>query len=153
MQILQCFCVFIFEPSRLLSLLPPKNICHTFVLMAKHNELGAKGEELAKQLLIDKGYQILHTNWRYRHEEIDIIARTGSTVVFVEVKTRATAWHQSPVEAVDDAKIRHLVSAADHFMTRLGDDCEFRFDIISVVVSPSGNVIEHYEDAFLPPLL
>ena len=120
--------------------------------MAKHNELGAKGEELAKQLLIDKGYQILHTNWRYRHEEIDIIARTGSTVVFVEVKTRATAWHQSPVEAVDDAKIRHLVSAADHFMTQLDDDCEFRFDIISVVVSPSDNVIEHYEDAFLPPL-
>ncbi|MBP5136262.1 MAG: YraN family protein [Paludibacteraceae bacterium] len=45
--------------------------------MAKHNELGAKGEELAKQLLVGKGYQILHTNWRYKHEEIDIIARTG----------------------------------------------------------------------------
>ena len=53
----------------------------------------------------------------------------------------------------DADKIRHLVSAADHFMTQLDDDCEFRFDIISVVVSPSGNVIEHYEDAFLPPLL
>ena len=56
--------------------------------MAKHNELGKKGEEIAAQYLSEKGYEILERNWRNRHKEIDIIAKDGNELVIVEVKTR-----------------------------------------------------------------
>ena len=56
--------------------------------MAKHNELGKLGEELAVQFLVDKGYEILEKNWRNKHKEIDIVAKDGSELVIVEVKTR-----------------------------------------------------------------
>jgi putative endonuclease len=55
--------------------------------MAKHIDLGNEGEDLAKALLLQKNYQILETNWRNGRAEIDIIAKDGETLVFVEVKT------------------------------------------------------------------
>jgi len=59
--------------------------------MAKHNEFGKQGEELAAQFLMEKGYEILERNWRNRHKEIDIIAKDGEELVIVEVKTRKSA--------------------------------------------------------------
>ena len=55
--------------------------------MARHNELGKVGEELAAQFLTNKGYEILEKNWRNKHKEIDIIAKQKKVIVFVEVKT------------------------------------------------------------------
>ena len=52
--------------------------------MAKHNELGKQGEEIAAQYLIEKGYEILERNWRNRHKEIDIIARDGKDIDHIE---------------------------------------------------------------------
>ena len=46
--------------------------------MAKHNELGKQGEEIAAQYLIEKGYEIVERNWRNKHKEIDIIAKDGN---------------------------------------------------------------------------
>ena len=54
--------------------------------MAEHNLLGDKGEMLAGRFLLDKGYAVLHYNWRSGHKEIDIIARQRDVLVFVEVK-------------------------------------------------------------------
>ena len=56
--------------------------------MAEHNELGKLGEQLARDFLIAKGYQILEQNWSCGHKEIDIIAMDGNELVIVEVKTR-----------------------------------------------------------------
>ena len=56
--------------------------------MQKNHETGEKGEQLAIEFLKSKHYQILHTNWRHNHSEIDIIAQDGNVIVFVEVKSR-----------------------------------------------------------------
>ena len=56
--------------------------------MALHNEIGAMGERIAVDYLLEKNYQILDTNWACGHKEVDIIAKDGDTIVFVEVKTR-----------------------------------------------------------------
>jgi len=57
--------------------------------MATHNITGKEGEAFARQYLEDKGYRILHCNWRYRHKELDIVASDGKELVVVEVKTRS----------------------------------------------------------------
>ena len=58
--------------------------------MARHNELGIKGEEAATAFLKDKGYRILERNWRMHRHEIDIVAEDDEYIVFVEVKTRTS---------------------------------------------------------------
>ena len=78
--------------------------------MALHNELGKKGERLAIDYLIKKGYAILDENWRFQKAEVDIIAQIKDTLVAVEVKTRSTSdfgnlhgrsakWHPCPQSA------------------------------------------------------
>ena len=57
----------------------------TTACMAEHNLLGNKGEMLASRYLLDKGYAVLHYNWRSGHKEIDLIAQQRDTLVFVEV--------------------------------------------------------------------
>ena len=52
--------------------------------MARHNELGKQGEEIAAQYLVGKGYEIVERNWRNRHKEIDIIARDGKDIDHIE---------------------------------------------------------------------
>ena len=72
--------------------------------MARHNELGKKGENLAKEMLVDKGYTIVETNWRFDKDEIDIVAKDGDEFVIVEVKTRSTDFYGFPEDAVDSQK-------------------------------------------------
>ena len=76
--------------------------------MATHNLLGQKGEALAVDYLKRKGYQILHTNWRFEKYELDIIARIGNDIVFVEVKTRSGSSHGFPEQAVTQKKAETL---------------------------------------------
>ena len=64
--------------------------------MAEHIDLGNKGEALALELLIKKGYQIRDTNWRYLKAEVDIIAQKGQTLAIIEVKTRSTYQFGNP---------------------------------------------------------
>ena len=56
--------------------------------MARHNEIGKAGEQIAKNYLTERGYRILEENWRYRRAEVDLIAMDKDTLVIVEVKTR-----------------------------------------------------------------
>ena len=85
--------------------------------MAQHNLLGKKGEMLASRYLLDKGYAVLHYNWRSGHKEIDIIAKQRNVLVFVEVKSRASERYGNASEAVDDKKIERLLSAANAYTT------------------------------------
>ncbi len=118
--------------------------------MAKHNELGKLGEELAVQFLVDKGYEILERNWRNIHKEIDIIAKEGEDLVIVEVKARQTDEYGEPDIAVTKRKQRMLIAAANAFILRNNLDMSTRFDIVSIVFKDGEPVIEHIEDAFLP---
>ena len=118
--------------------------------MAKHLELGKLGEELAVQLLIDKGYEIVERNWRSNHKEIDIIAKDGAVLVIVEVKTRKSDDYGEPDVAVTNRKQHLLISAANAYLYSHAIDANTRFDIISIVFNNEEPVISHIEDAFLP---
>lgn len=118
--------------------------------MAQHNLLGNKGEMLASRYLLDKGYAVLHYNWRSGHKEIDLIAKERDTLVFVEVKSRSSELYGNPQDAVTDDKIRLLISAAESYINRYKVSSKFRFDIITVVGSCEPYKIEHIEDAFAP---
>ena len=69
--------------------------------MQYNKEKGYTGEDIAVNFLISKGYKVLERNWRYRRNEIDIIAWHGSTLVFVEVKTRSSLECGHPREGID----------------------------------------------------
>ena len=118
--------------------------------MAKHNDFGKLGEELAVNYLIGKGYEILERNWRNIHKEIDIIAKDGKELVIVEVKARQTDEYGNPDIAVTRQKQRRLISAANAYLFQKKLDINTRFDVISIIFKDSEPVIEHIEDAFLP---
>ena len=115
--------------------------------MSKNKEIGRKGEALAVEYLINKGFIILERNYRYGRLEIDIIGQIENTIVFVEVKTRRSKRYGYPEEAVDDKKTDHILSCADHFIYQNQWNGDIRFDIISIILTPQV-LIEHIEDAF-----
>lgn len=117
--------------------------------MADHNELGKKAEDLAAEYLVKNGYTILVRNFRFKKNEIDIIAEKDNKIVVVEVKARSTDFFILPQEAVTKSKIKVIVLAANHFMEEFNKNQEVRFDIISVLPDPDGRLeIEHIQDAF-----
>lgn len=121
--------------------------------MARHNETGQKGEQIACEYLRNNGYTICHTNWRSGHYELDIVASSGKELVIVEVKTRTSVRFEAPELAVDERKIRRLVYAADHYIKLFHSSLPVRFDIISILLLPEGEHIDHIPDAFYPPVL
>ncbi len=120
--------------------------------MADHNELGKTGEEIALQHLRSKGMKILETNWRMGHEEIDIIAMDGDTLVIVEVKTRSGNWFGEPEFSVTRTKQKALIRAAEGYIQKKDLLIDTRFDIVSIVITPNERKVEHIEDAFYPSL-
>jgi putative endonuclease len=113
----------------------------------KHIHTGHYGERTAAEYLLKQGYILLHKNYRYRRSEVDIIARKGQTLVFVEVKTRSTDLYGFPEEAVNYKKEKMLLRAADHYIHTTQWQFEIRFDIISITLA-TPIIIHHIEDAF-----
>jgi len=120
--------------------------------MSKSFELGRKGEELAVAHLRSLGYEILEVNWFSNHLEIDIIARDGNELVIVEVKARGTDSCEHPSEAVSNKKIRFLVNAAEAYILEKNINLDTRFDVISIIFYGKNFEIEHFKDAFYPPI-
>ncbi|MFT5166186.1 MAG: putative endonuclease [Saprospiraceae bacterium] len=116
--------------------------------MSKNIELGNQGESIAKDYLINKGYQILETNWRFSRAEVDLIAMDGQILVFVEVKTRSTAFFGEPELAVNQHKQNLLIDAGNAYMEQINHEWEVRFDIISIILQGGKHSLEHFEDAF-----
>jgi len=116
--------------------------------MGLHNELGKKGERLAIDYLIKKGYAILDKNWRFQKAEVDIIAQIKDTLAVVEVKTRSTSDFGNPQDFVSPKKIKLLISAIDEYVVSKDLEVDVRFDIIAIVKENNTYVIEHLEDAF-----
>ncbi len=100
--------------------------------------LGKLGEDLARRELRRRGYAILARRYRTRFGEIDIIARDGDTLVFVEVKTRRSNGFGGALAAVDHRKQRRLVTMARSYLLGLpGPVPPCRFDVVGVTV-PAG---------------
>jgi putative endonuclease len=101
--------------------------------------VGAYGERLAAQHLIESGLRVEARNWRCSLGEVDIIAWDGDTLVFCEVKTRRSDRFGTPAEAVVAAKARRLRRLAAHWLhTNEVHPRDVRFDVIEVIAPPRG---------------
>src|SRR3954469_16608337 len=100
--------------------------------MDEKTELARKGEELAARDLISKGYTIVARNFTFKRAEIDIIASIGNEIVFVEVKTRYSAYLTDPSLLVPISKQKQIIKAADFFVKEYVPEKEWRFDITIV---------------------
>ena len=111
--------------------------------------LGKLGEDLAVEELERRGYAILARRYRTRHGEIDIVARDGETIVFVEVKAKETAEFGTAAEAVTVRKQRRVVSMAVDYLARnrlTGHPC--RFDVVAIDGVGESAVLTVYRGAF-----
>jgi len=111
--------------------------------------LGKLGEEKALSFLKKKGYRILAQNYRCRVGEIDIIAKDGKIIAFVEVKTRTSLRYGSPFLAVDLRKQQTIAKVAVSYLKEkraTGRIC--RFDVVGVTLFAEGEEIELIKDAF-----
>ena len=120
--------------------------------MNDKKERGNWGEDRAVLYLRLHGYQILERNFRCRQGEIDIIARRGGVVAFVEVKLRKNAEHGEAREFVTIAKQRRILCSSGFWLARNGCELQPRFDVIEIY-APAGTktlrpAIRHLENAF-----
>jgi putative endonuclease len=98
--------------------------------------LGQAGESLAADTLQQQGYAILTRNYRTPYGEIDLIARHGDTLVFIEVKLRRSEFFGTPQEAVNNAKQRHLKRAAQYYLSQQRSaDIKIRFDVVAITMT------------------
>lgn len=108
---------------------------------------GLAGEEQAIRYLQSRGWDVVAHRFRVGRVELDIVARRGHLVAFIEVKTRRGEGFGSPFEAVSGAKRREMVKAARVWVDRFGKPSDvYRFDCIGL----RDNKLEHMEDAFRP---
>ena len=115
------------------------------VPIARHLELGRRGEELAAAFLTQQGYNIVAANFALPvgrnmrgaiiNAEIDLVAYEGRTLCFVEVKTRASDWFAPPQVNVDLRKRRQIARAARAYRRMLGlEACSYRYDVVNIVL-------------------
>ena len=112
--------------------------------------LGERGEQMAADHLARAGWTVLHRNYRLGHKEIDLVARRGEVVAFVEVKTRAGLGYGHPLEAVTPKKRREIQQVAAAWVERHGQPGDvYRFDAVGILVHAGADPqIEHVEDAW-----
>ncbi len=116
----------------------------------RHLDQGRWAEDLAVQWLIKNRYRPLERNYRNLFGEIDIIAKDGQTLCFIEVRSRSTTDHGHPFESISMAKQEKLIRTAQGYLARqdnLDNDC--RFDIVAVTPQENGEpIVEIIKDAF-----
>lgn len=118
----------------------------------QNREWGALAEKIAYDWLLTHGYVIRETNWRVKNTiEIDIIAELPETIIFIEVKARKGDAVDA-LDTVDRKKIQKMVRGANIYLQSLDRLFKYRFDIITVTGIPEEYTLEHFPDAFYPPL-
>jgi putative endonuclease len=112
--------------------------------------LGKAGEDVACRELERRGYAVVARRYRCRFGEIDIVARDGGTVVFVEVKARTSSRFGEPAEAVTIHKQTRVAAIAEDYLARnrlRGAPC--RFDVVAISFDRAGRpVVEVFRNAF-----
>ncbi|NMC75102.1 MAG: YraN family protein [Geobacteraceae bacterium] len=117
--------------------------------VSDNKTLGMRGEEIALQFLKKLRFRVLETNYRCKCGEIDIIARDGSELVFVEVKTRRTSSYGPPQLSVTPFKQRQISKVALTWLSKNGlMEKNARFDVIGVLLRDNGPLVEHINNAF-----
>jgi putative endonuclease len=115
----------------------------------QRQEVGKAGEEAAVEYLCQHGYRILARNYRCRFGEIDLIARDGKILAFVEVKTRRSQRFGPAASAVTLEKQRHLIKVSQVYLTQTGKAREFcRFDVVTIELDAQPPRIQLIKDAF-----
>ena len=119
-------------------------------MVDNRQNLGETGEAIASKFLEKNGYTILAQNYRRRFGEIDIIAREGDNLVFIEVKTRTGVSHGHPLDAITFKKQKQISKVAQCYLAEKNlFDTAARFDVISVIISKNSPVnIEVVTNAF-----
>jgi len=114
----------------------------------KHNQrVGKWGEESASEYLLQKGYEVVGHNVPTPYGEIDIIARQGDILIFVEVKTRTSNKMGVPEESITARKREHMIACAEHYAMENEID-NWQIDVISVEGKPGTNPrITYFENA------
>jgi putative endonuclease len=110
-------------------------------------DTGNKGENLAAEFLLQKGYELVARNYRYKHAEIDLIVKRNDVLVFVEVKTRSSTSFGEPEAFVDAKKAAKIFEGAEQYTYENNWNGNIRFDIVSVKPGLKPEVV-HFEDAF-----
>lgn len=112
--------------------------------------IGNFGEEIAEKYLRDNQYKILEKNYRCKFGEIDIIAKEGEYIAFIEVKTRTSSLYGMPGEAVNYSKQHKISKVAQLYILKERlFTCNFRFDVIEVFLNEENNTsIKLIKDAF-----
>ena len=118
--------------------------------MSTHRQLlGRKGEEIAERFLIQKNYEIIQRNYRRYRGEIDLIAKDGDCLVFVEVKSVSSDRFGSPINKVNEQKRKQLGKLAMAYYQEFDlFDQDSRFDIVTVIFNGSKYIVDHIENAF-----
>ena len=120
----------------------PSSTCHSRPPRARptspdrRRATGRRGEEIAVEHLASRGYRIVDLNWRTRFGELDIVARQGDTLVFVEVRTRATGGFGTAGESVGPAKQRQLRRMAEQYLQLRAPSASARIDVVTVRLLP-----------------
>ncbi|HET7118622.1 MAG TPA: YraN family protein [Hanamia sp.] len=119
--------------------------------MAHHNLTGILGEQLAAKFLLEKGFIILHQNWRYSHWEVDFIASLKDTLHFIEVKTRRTKKFGNPEDDVTKKKMGNLINASEEYLFLNPEWKKIQFDVLSINIFKN-EPAEYFfiEDVYIP---
>jgi putative endonuclease len=112
--------------------------------------IGEKGEIIAQNYLIQNGFVILHTNWRFGSKELDIVATKNSCLHVIEVKTRTSQFWENPKDAVVRQKQKNIIYATEAYILKFNINMQTQFDIISIVLDGEKYEIEYIPDAFSP---
>lgn len=117
--------------------------------MAKHNDTGKQGEALAAVWLVERGYIILHKNWRFKNWEIDVIAHKNERLHIIEVKTRRSSAYGYPEENMDSKKMQYLINAAEEYMEQDERWTQLQFDILAISITENETDYFLIEDVYL----
>ena len=116
--------------------------------MNSRKKIGDKGEDNAISFLFANGYEVLQRNFRFRRSEIDIIAQKGTTMVFIEVKTRKDKTYGHPETFLSESQQERIHQGAEEYLRQHNWQGAIRFDIIAILWNDTEAVLDHFEDAF-----
>ena len=113
------------------------------------HKIGRTGEEMAILYLREQSYEIIEKNWRFQNFEIDIVVKNGSTLIFVEVKSRTNSI-LSIVDIITSAQKKRIIKAAHHYIQINEIDLNIRFDLIFIDNSSKTPKLKHFKEFFTP---
>ncbi len=109
---------------------------------------GKEGEDMAARFLIEKGFEIMERNYRYKRSEIDLIVKKNNWLIFVEVKLRSSDLYGYPEDFVDYKKVRNIMDGAEQYTFENNWQGNVRYDIVSIRLLKNKTEIIQIEDAF-----